>query len=217
MDDIPNIADRMYLPCNHWYHVGCIDLWLTDHNTCPTCRAVIPGLPKPVYEYADSSDGEEDEEDEYDEEEEEEEYEEGEYEEATFDAFGIHAVEDEPEDDEEEEEEDEEYDEDDEDEESEWEDYSESAWNNASEFQQGAQDIRSSPIPSPPASSHSASSHSESWSSFRKDLHKMRREMEDLFPEDAEANDENDNAVLALITGMGNLSLYERIIWEDIE
>lgn len=24
--------------CNHEYHVNCIDQWLVDHNTCPTCR-----------------------------------------------------------------------------------------------------------------------------------------------------------------------------------
>lgn len=27
--------------CNHEYHVNCIDQWLVDHNTCPTCRRVL--------------------------------------------------------------------------------------------------------------------------------------------------------------------------------
>ena len=28
--------------CSHSFHVGCIDEWLVDNNTCPICRAEIP-------------------------------------------------------------------------------------------------------------------------------------------------------------------------------
>ena len=27
--------------CNHEYHVNCIDQWLVNHNTCPTCRRIL--------------------------------------------------------------------------------------------------------------------------------------------------------------------------------
>ncbi|TKY66787.1 E3 ubiquitin-protein ligase ATL41 [Spatholobus suberectus] len=27
--------------CNHFFHVGCIDTWLSSHSTCPLCRAGI--------------------------------------------------------------------------------------------------------------------------------------------------------------------------------
>ena len=27
--------------CDHTFHIGCIDRWLSDHNTCPLCRAVV--------------------------------------------------------------------------------------------------------------------------------------------------------------------------------
>lgn len=29
------------LPCKHWFHFGCIELWLSQHNTCPHCRRSI--------------------------------------------------------------------------------------------------------------------------------------------------------------------------------
>jgi len=27
--------------CNHFFHVGCIDMWLGSHSTCPLCRAEV--------------------------------------------------------------------------------------------------------------------------------------------------------------------------------
>ena len=26
------------LKCNHVFHIGCIDEWLSNHNTCPLCK-----------------------------------------------------------------------------------------------------------------------------------------------------------------------------------
>lgn len=30
------------LPCQHMFHVGCATSWLTQRNTCPTCRYIMP-------------------------------------------------------------------------------------------------------------------------------------------------------------------------------
>mmetsp|Transcript_779 Transcript_779/g.1580 ORF Transcript_779/g.1580 Transcript_779/m.1580 type:complete len:116 (+) Transcript_779:2218-2565(+) len=31
------------LPCGHTYHPKCIDLWLSEHTSCPQCRrSVLP-------------------------------------------------------------------------------------------------------------------------------------------------------------------------------
>jgi Ring finger domain len=30
------------MPCGHLYHTHCIQLWLQEHNTCPSCRYEIP-------------------------------------------------------------------------------------------------------------------------------------------------------------------------------
>lgn len=27
--------------CNHFFHVGCIDTWLSSQSTCPICRAEV--------------------------------------------------------------------------------------------------------------------------------------------------------------------------------
>uniref|UniRef100_A0A7N0VDM3 RING-type E3 ubiquitin transferase n=1 Tax=Kalanchoe fedtschenkoi TaxID=63787 RepID=A0A7N0VDM3_KALFE len=32
---------RMLPGCSHGFHVGCIDMWLQSHSTCPLCRSPI--------------------------------------------------------------------------------------------------------------------------------------------------------------------------------
>lgn len=27
--------------CGHYFHIGCIKMWLENNSTCPTCRGVI--------------------------------------------------------------------------------------------------------------------------------------------------------------------------------
>lgn len=29
------------LPCNHFFHINCIDVWFTKNKKCPTCRQEI--------------------------------------------------------------------------------------------------------------------------------------------------------------------------------
>ncbi|PUZ75040.1 hypothetical protein GQ55_1G115800 [Panicum hallii var. hallii] len=38
---------RQVPACRHVFHVGCIDMWLHSHRTCPMCRCVVP-LPEKV-------------------------------------------------------------------------------------------------------------------------------------------------------------------------
>ena len=28
-------------PCGHEFHMACIDLWFTNHTTCPMCRCSL--------------------------------------------------------------------------------------------------------------------------------------------------------------------------------
>jgi hypothetical protein len=46
MDDIPvmtdeNTKDITITKCGHIYHTGCVNKWLENKDTCPTCRTKI--------------------------------------------------------------------------------------------------------------------------------------------------------------------------------
>jgi len=41
IDEINKGDQVLVLPCKHWYHGGCVTLWLKEHNTCPICRMPI--------------------------------------------------------------------------------------------------------------------------------------------------------------------------------
>jgi hypothetical protein len=50
---------RQLPACMHLFHMGCIDMWLHSHRTCPMCRCVISpvaaGAPKAAAEEAPES------------------------------------------------------------------------------------------------------------------------------------------------------------------
>ncbi len=41
-DDFAAGESACKLSCKHFFHKECLEPWLKDHNTCPTCREVIP-------------------------------------------------------------------------------------------------------------------------------------------------------------------------------
>lgn len=43
IDDVGVGDEVVVLPCKHWFHDGCVVLWLKEHNTCPICRASVKG------------------------------------------------------------------------------------------------------------------------------------------------------------------------------
>ncbi|PLB40165.1 putative RING finger domain protein [Aspergillus candidus] len=41
MDAVDIGTEVTVLPCTHWFHYTCIEMWLNQHNTCPHCRRPI--------------------------------------------------------------------------------------------------------------------------------------------------------------------------------
>jgi E3 ubiquitin-protein ligase RNF115/126 len=41
LNDYHEEDELRQLPCNHDFHMQCIDTWLTLHNSCPCCRKEI--------------------------------------------------------------------------------------------------------------------------------------------------------------------------------
>jgi len=41
MDEVTVGEEVTELPCHHWFHQQCIDMWLGEHDTCPHCRKGI--------------------------------------------------------------------------------------------------------------------------------------------------------------------------------
>ncbi|KKK17953.1 hypothetical protein AOCH_004439 [Aspergillus ochraceoroseus] len=41
MDSVKVGDEVTVLPCQHWFHAPCIEMWLNQHNTCPHCRRSI--------------------------------------------------------------------------------------------------------------------------------------------------------------------------------
>ncbi|KAE8148382.1 hypothetical protein BDV25DRAFT_141854 [Aspergillus avenaceus] len=47
MDSVELGTEVTVLPCKHWFHYNCIEMWLTQHNTCPHCRRSIDVSARP--------------------------------------------------------------------------------------------------------------------------------------------------------------------------
>lgn len=43
MDDVVIGDEVVVLPCSHWFHDHCAEMWLKQHNTCPICRKGLGG------------------------------------------------------------------------------------------------------------------------------------------------------------------------------
>ncbi len=41
MDELHKGDEVSVLPCKHWFHPECVNIWLKEHNTCPMCRTPI--------------------------------------------------------------------------------------------------------------------------------------------------------------------------------
>ncbi|RWW90555.1 hypothetical protein BHE74_00000362 [Ensete ventricosum] len=48
---------RLLPDCKHLFHVGCIDMWLASHMTCPVCRAMVEPPPVTATLVRESSSG----------------------------------------------------------------------------------------------------------------------------------------------------------------
>jgi len=44
-DDFAEGDDWIQMPCKHFFHTDCLMPWLKEHNSCPTCRAVVDEEP----------------------------------------------------------------------------------------------------------------------------------------------------------------------------
>lgn len=47
MDPVELGSEVTVLPCKHWFHGNCIEMWLNQHNTCPHCRRPINDSSRP--------------------------------------------------------------------------------------------------------------------------------------------------------------------------
>ena len=47
MDPAELGSEVTFLPCQHWFHGNCIEMWLNQHNTCPHCRRPITDPSEP--------------------------------------------------------------------------------------------------------------------------------------------------------------------------